>query len=66
MSVMDAAQLLGNLGEFFGAIAVVITLGWQLASAGQNPGLVERLDARFADPGSLPAVFTDIYPYYRS
>ena len=28
MTLMDTAQLLGNFGEFFGAVAVVVTLGY--------------------------------------
>jgi hypothetical protein len=36
MDLMDVAQLLGNFGEFFGAIAVVATLGYLAVQVRQN------------------------------
>jgi len=36
MSLMDIAQLLGNFGEFFGAVAVVVTLGFLTYQIRQN------------------------------
>ena len=36
MTIMEIAQLLGNLGEFFGAIAVVATLGYLAVQIRQN------------------------------
>ncbi len=36
MTLMEAAQLLGNFGEFFGAIAVVISLVFVAISVRQN------------------------------
>ena len=36
MELMSTAQLLGNFGEFFGAIAVVVTLGYLAAQIRQN------------------------------
>ncbi len=36
MDLMDVAQLLGNFGEFFGAIAVVATLGYLAIQVRQN------------------------------
>jgi len=36
MDLMSTAQLLGNFGEFFGAIAVVVTLGYLAAQIRQN------------------------------
>ena len=46
MDLMDMAQLLGNFGEFFGAIAVVVTLiyvGYQIR---QNTQSIERTELR--------------------
>ena len=36
MNLMDAAQLLGNFGEFVGAIAVVVTLAYLATQIRQN------------------------------
>ena len=36
MDLMDTAQLLGSFGEFFGAIAVVATLGYLVIQVRQN------------------------------
>ena len=36
MTLMETAQLLGNFGEFFGAIAVVATLGYLTLQVRQN------------------------------
>ena len=36
MNVLEMAQLLGNFGEFFGAIAVVATLGYLAIQIRQN------------------------------
>ena len=36
MNLMETAQLLGNSGEFFGAIAVVVTLGYLTLQIRQN------------------------------
>ncbi len=36
MDLMSATQLLGNLGEFVGAIAVVVTLGYLTVQIRQN------------------------------
>ena len=36
MTLMETAQLLGNFGEFFGAIAVVATLGYLTVQIRQN------------------------------
>ena len=36
MDLMNTAQLLGNLGEFVGAIAVVVTLGYLAVQVRQN------------------------------
>lgn len=38
MALMDAAQLLGNFGEFVGAIAVVATLAYLAMQIRQNTG----------------------------
>ena len=36
MTLMETAQLLGNFGEFLGAIAVVVTLGYLVVQIKQN------------------------------
>jgi hypothetical protein len=36
MDLMSTAQLLGNFGEFFGAIAVVVTLAYLAFQVRQN------------------------------
>ena len=36
MSTLELSQLLGNYGEFFGAIAVVATLGYLVVQIKQN------------------------------
>ena len=36
MTLMESAELLGNFGEFFGAIAVVTTLGYLVVQIKQN------------------------------
>ena len=36
MNLMDTAQLMGNFGEFFGAIAVVATLAYLAVQIKQN------------------------------
>jgi hypothetical protein len=41
MTLMDTAQLLGNFGEFFGAIAVVITLLYLAAQVRQSKDATE-------------------------
>jgi hypothetical protein len=41
MTLMETAQLLGNLGEFVGAIAVVATLAYLTLQVRQNSKIVE-------------------------
>ena len=41
MTLMETAQLLGNFGEFFGAIAVVATLGYLAVQVRQNTRSVQ-------------------------
>ncbi len=36
MTLIETSQLLGNFGEFFGAIAVVVTLGYLVLQVRQN------------------------------
>ena len=36
MNLMDVSQILGNFGEFFGAIAVVVTLAYLAVQIKQN------------------------------
>ena len=42
MDLMNTAQLLGNFGEFFGAIAVVVTLGYLAVQVRQNTQSMDR------------------------
>jgi hypothetical protein len=42
MTLMDTAQLLGNFGEFFGAIAVVATLGYLAVQIRQNSNQMQK------------------------
>jgi hypothetical protein len=42
MDLMSKAQLLGNLGEFVGAIAVVVTLGYLAVQVRQNTKAEKR------------------------
>ena len=74
MDLQATAQLLGNFGEFFGAIAVVATLGflavqirqstrWQQTEAfNTSTGEVRRWAGRIAENGEL----NDIYVQARS
>jgi len=74
MDLQATAQLLGNFGEFFGAIAVVVTLGflavqirqstrWQQTEAfNTSTGEVRRWAGRIAENGEL----NDIYVQARS
>ena len=42
MDLMQTAQLLGNFGEFFGAIAVVLTLGYLAVQVRQNTRSIDE------------------------
>ena len=42
MDLINTAQLLGNFGEFFGAIAVVVTLGYLAVQVRQNTQSMDR------------------------
>ena len=56
MNLMDTAQLLGNFGEFFGAIAVVGTLGYLAVQIRQNSRMMEstrRQELAKADQDAL-------------
>ena len=46
MTLMETAQLLGNFGEFFGAIAVVVTLIYIAYQLRQNTQSIERTEMR--------------------
>ena len=48
MDLMSTAQLLGNFGEFFGAIAVVVTLIYLAGQLRQN---TKALHQRCSYPG---------------
>ena len=55
MTLMESAQLLGNFGEFFGAIAVLVTLIYLVAQIRQNTASVVT-----ATYESMMAGITDI------
>ena len=61
MDLMSTAQLLGNFGEFFGAIAVVVTLGYLVVQIRQNTNAT-RASTSFAVNESL----TDLNAALRS
>jgi len=48
MTLMDTAQLLGNFGEFFGAIAVVATLVFLIVQIRQNTRQLRRVELNAA------------------
>ena len=48
MSLMETAQLLGNIGEFFGAIAVVVTLIFLTLQVRQNTRQMRRAEMNAA------------------
>ena len=48
MTLMETAQLLGNFGEFFGAIAVVATLIYLALHIRQNTHQVRRVEMNAA------------------
>ena len=55
MDLMDTAQLLGNFGEFFGAIAVVVTLGYLASQIRQA-----NRDSRTASTQVVRTGFSDL------
>ncbi len=55
MTLMESAQLLGNFGEFFGAIAVVVTLIFLTLQVRQNTRQIRRAEMNAASTQfSLP------------
>jgi hypothetical protein len=52
MTLMETAQLLGNLGEFVGAIAVVVTLGY-LATQVRHSRVATEANTKQLQSGSL-------------
>ena len=55
MTLMDTAQVLGNFGEFFGAIAVLATLVFLTVQIRQNTRQLRRVELNAASsPFSIP------------
>ena len=64
MDLMSTAQLLGNFGEFFGAIAVVVTLIYLAGQLRQNTKALRS--ASYEHWNEISSSFTDFYAQYSS
>lgn len=62
MDLMSTAQLLGNFGEFFGAIAVVVTLVYLAGQLRQNTKALRS--ASYEHWNEVSSSFTDFYAQY--
>ena len=55
MTLMDTAQLLGNFGEFFGAIAVLVTLAYLTVQIRHSTNVAKAEAVREANRGWIQA-----------
>jgi len=62
MDLVSTAQLLGNFGEFFGAIAVVVTLIYLAGQLRQNTKALRS--ASYEHWNEISSSFTDFYAQY--
>jgi len=62
MDLMSTSQLLGNFGEFFGAIAVVVTLIYLAGQLRQNTKALRS--ASYEHWNEISSSFTDFYAHY--
>ena len=67
MTLMESAQLLGNFGEFFGAIAVVVTLVYLATQIRQNSKMMKSaaLQKAIDDRTSITAMLVDLPHVWR-